>query len=465
MTSVSDTDRALSAHPDFGDAGAVLRRQVARLRVGLLMLHRRHDLPEAARLAGGEDAELRAFLHDPVLRNAFETDLAMAGAGLPGSELGAFLPAALCRDLSPAPVPAWPGLGHAIVWTGLDGPGDPVAGRLDQLLAGLFPAATAEAPIEPSAAQLDCLARGAELLTTLLPRVGAGVLRHVGLVGLGRDDSPEGPLYSVSGGDGLPATIFLSPERVTNPWDAAGAILHEGLHLVLFEISRSGALVVDGEAESTVDIPWRVTPWSTMRVLFAVHVYAHLVAFTAAARQAPPGVTARFGPPPERPAMSGSTPGRAEYATPLARVAFLAEQLERHVAHRLTPYGRQFVGWLVDALEELEPGVRAGWPPAPAATRPAGEPPRPTGTYTQVRPVDAVELPEQARLVLATAEPPGVHWLNLSSWLTYALCDGRDAGAIEAEYVRLTSGTVDEGTARGQVRAGLAQLVGLGLVR
>ncbi|WP_412539198.1 HEXXH motif-containing putative peptide modification protein [Longispora sp. K20-0274] len=480
MTSVRDTDRLLAAHPDFGDAAAIARRNVARLRVGLLMLARRFPgLTGAAELAAADEKTLTYFLRDPVLRNAFETDLAEAGAGVagPAPELARFLPdasAAPCRDLAGSPVEAWPGLGPAFVWTGLDGtPGDPIAGRLAALLAAMFPAPTARVPIEPDADQVAGLARGAELLTTLMPEVGAAVLRHIGVVGLGRDDSPEGPLYSVSGGDGMPATIFLSPDRVADPWDAAGAILHEGLHLVLFEISRCGALVVDGAADLTVDIPWRVVPWSTMRVLFAVHVYVHMVAFTAAAREAGPEVLARFGPPPANLAMSLSTPGQVEYATPLARAGFLAEQLERTVADRLTPYGRQFVTWLVDTLESREPGLRASW------DRPAGEraperpgrapaphvvaPEIPGGPLTQA-PADAVELPDQARLVLATAEPAGVHWLNLSSWLTYALCDGRDAAAVEADYVRLVAGTVDPDTARGQARAGLAQLAGSGLI-
>ncbi len=74
------------------------------------------------------------------------------------------------------------------------------------------------------------LREGAELLATLLPAAGAGVLGHVTMVGFTHRES-AGPLQSMSGGDPLPSTVLLAPERCTSPWLAAESLLHEGAHL------------------------------------------------------------------------------------------------------------------------------------------------------------------------------------------------------------------------------------------
>jgi hypothetical protein len=102
------------------------------------------------------------------------------------------------------------------------------------------------------------LRRGAGLLCELLPYSGAGVLPHVALVGFATDEQADGQLYSLSGGDPLPAAILMAPGRLDSPWTAAEILLHEGLHLKLFDVLRSGSLVADPELP--VPIPWPRRP-------------------------------------------------------------------------------------------------------------------------------------------------------------------------------------------------------------
>jgi hypothetical protein len=155
------------------------------------------------------------------------------------------------------------------------------------------------------------------------------------------------------------------------------------------------------------------------------------------------------------------------------RAAYLGEQLERAVAGALTPYGRRFVAWLVGALERLDPGARSSWalPADPERTV------RPTGDHTPdgllragvrlraLHPVDVVPLPHQGRLVVASVSDMRLRWLNLDSWLIYALCDGRDARSLEREYGRRAPSAVDPADRHRRLRLGLEQLVGQGLVR
>jgi hypothetical protein len=85
-------------------------------------------------------------------------------------------------------------------------------------------------------------------------------------------------------------------------------------------------------------------------------------------------------------------------------------------------------------------------------------------TFQAVDPVAAVPLPEQRRLVVALADPPRVRWLNLSSWLLYTLCDGRDGAAIREEYAASIADVVPRAEALRQVDAALPILVDEGMV-
>ncbi|MEW9551991.1 HEXXH motif-containing putative peptide modification protein [Nonomuraea sp. NPDC050783] len=453
-----EVERLLGTDPEYGDPAAIERRLLARLRVGLTMLADLGPRTSGAvrRCAASSDADLRVMSRDPVLRNAFESDL-RAVTAQPDADplLPALLPAdggyAVSRAAGAAGGPAWRSPGSAWVWTevGRRG-GDPVAERLWFLLGEQFPDRSATVPIEPSAAELTVIEEAADLLTALMPAVGPGVLANIGMVGLARDEGADGPLHSVAGGDRFPSTVFIAPEKLRNVWDAAGALLHEGLHLTLFEIIRCGAVVPDhvDPTSDVVPIPWRREAWSLMRVLFALHVYVHLAVYHGLARSAGAGIRRRFGEPPADAALSRATFGGARYATPELRARHLAEQLARR-SQLFTAYGNELVAWLVRALGLLAPaapGDRAGT------------------TFQAVAPVAAVPLPEQRRLVVALADPPRVRWLNPSAWLAYSLCDGRDGAAIRTEYAESVAGAVPPAEALRQADAALLALVDDGMV-
>lgn len=476
MDAIRRTDQVLGTDPRFGDPAAIRARTMARYRLGLTMLARRH--PDAgtalADLARREDAQLIAMLLDPVLANAFEDDMARLETGTGGgSSLGHLLaagagtgPGGPSAAVAGHPRPLWPERGPAWLWFDPDAASDgPVAARLRHLYGQTFPGGTAT-PVPATDALHEAVRRGADLLTALLPGAGGGVLPHVGLVGFARGGSDEEQLYSVSGGDPLPSAIFLAPEQLDDPWLAAELLLHEGLHLKLFDVVRSGALVADTDRQ--VPIPWRTGSWTLVRVVFALHVYAHLVLFRAAAVAAGADLREEYGPPPVDDTVDEPTPGspaaaRGTHLTTLERATYLAEQAGAAHADGLTPDGRRFVGWLVDAVAALAPTIR----PRGAAHRPAAAPRdvRPlAGGYRRVEPAVACLLPEQGRLLVMTDEQPRARWLNGHAWLLYALCDGRDTAAIERGYRTALPGTVPAATAAAHLRDGLADLVECGLV-
>ncbi|MET8863869.1 HEXXH motif-containing putative peptide modification protein [Nonomuraea sp. NPDC004580] len=464
-----EVERLLGTDPEYGDAGAIERRVLGRLRVGLTLLAELtpHNAEPVRRCAAAPDADLRVLSRDPVLRSAFESDLqTVTTQGLQTvtthADTGLLLPGLLPADAGHA-VSRAAGGGHVVsreagepsrsawVWTGTTrSTKDPVTARLWSLLDEQFPQGTADVPIKPSAAELKMIDEAAALLTALMPSVGPGVLANVGMIGLARDEGEDGPLHSVSGGDRFPATVFIAPEKLQNVWDAAGALLHEALHLALFEIIRCGAVVFD-HVDATADvvpIPWRREAWSLMRVLFALHVYVHLAVYHGLARSAGPEVTSRFGEPPADAALSRATFGGARYATPELRARHLAEQLAQR-SGLFTGYGHQLIAWLVKALDLLAP-------PTPVA----GD----GTTYQAVAPVAAVPMPDQRRLVVALADPPRVRWLNPAAWLVYRLCDGRDRTAISKEYAESVAGVVPPAEALRQADTALQALVDDGLV-
>jgi hypothetical protein len=88
-----EVERLLGTDAEYGDSAAIERRVLGRLRVGLTMLA---DLrPQTRRCAASSDADLRVMSRDPVLRNAFESDLQALTAQ---SDAGPLLPGLLPAD-------------------------------------------------------------------------------------------------------------------------------------------------------------------------------------------------------------------------------------------------------------------------------------------------------------------------------------------------------------------------------
>lgn len=491
---VARADTMLCADRQFGDSAAIGERNLARFRLGLTMLARQDGEGADALLAtaAAADEQLRPLLYDPVLRNCFEVDLVQLERGrLERSSLGAYLsgctagPAAdtpsstgPCEALTHPHRPAWPGLGDAWVLTELTPRGsaqEMLAGRLMELYRDALGDNRAAGPVNPSDEVLGTLREGAELLATLLPSAGAGVLEHVTVVGFTRRESEEGPLQSMSGGDPLPSAVLLAPERCASPWLAAESLLHEGAHLKLFDALRTGSLVRNPTAR--VPIPWRIGSWTVIRVFVALHFYVHLLAFRAAAAGAGEAVRERFGPPPSAEDLDEPSPGtpaarNGEYRTSVERARYLAESVLSLPEEALTENGHRFARWLLGVLRLLDDDAPQS--PDRAAAKAGREEPCERerelpevpagGALRQVTPVDACVLPGLGQLVVSTASSARMHWLNARSWTVYSLCDGRDVASVYTAYARaagLPAGSEEVGR---QVGESLRRLLAVGLV-
>ncbi|MDH6624516.1 hypothetical protein M2271_002320 [Streptomyces sp. LBL] len=485
----AQADTLLCADQQFGDSAAIGERNLARFRLGLTMLAR-HDDGAADVLrttAAAADERLRPLLYDPVLRNCFEVDLARLESGeLQHSSFGAFVaagasasaadpssPMGPCEALTRPHRQAWPALGNAWVLTeptSDDSAQKMLAERLMELFRDALGSRTA-GPVDPTDSVHAVLGEGAELLATLLPAAGAGVLGHVTMVGFTHRESEEGPLQSMSGGDPLPSTVLLAPERCTSPWLAAESLLHEGAHLKLFDALRTGSVVKN--ATERVPIPWRIGSWTVIQVFVALHFYVHLLVFRAAAATAGEEVRERFGPPPSVEDLDEPSPGTpaarsGQYRTSVERARHLAECVLSLPEEALTENGHRFARWLLTALRLVDDDAPLP-PDRAAATTGRTQPSQPsavspTGALQRVTPVDACALPGLGQLVVSPTRSARMHWLNARSWTVYSLCDGRDLGSVHTAYARaagLPAGSEEVGR---QVSDSVRRLVAAGLV-
>lgn len=480
-------DSLLCADRQFGDSAAIGQRNYARFRLGLTMLARRDGASAQAlrTVAAATEERLRPLLFDPVLRYCFEDDIARLESGtLERSTFGEYLAGRTATDASsPGPCEsltrphrrAWPVLGDAWILTELKPRGgvDRMLGeRLMELYRGALDDDRAEGPVNPTDDVRATLREGAELLASLMPAAGASVLGHIAMVGFTHRESQEGPLQSMSGGDPLPSTVLMAPERCTNPWLAAESLLHEGAHLKLFDALRTGAVVMN--ATERVAIPWRIGSWTVIRVFVALHFYVHLLVFRAAAEAAGAAVRERFGPPPSAEVIDEPSPGtpaarHGTYRSSAERARHLAECVLSLPDEALTENGHRFARWLLTALRLVDgdapaPRDRAAATPRRAAAGPPTAVVRPGGVLQRVTPVDACALPGLGQLVVSNAGSARMHWLNSRSWTIYSLCDGRGLDALHTAYARaagLPAGSDDVGR---QVSDSVRRLVAAGLV-
>ncbi|MFI8273616.1 PqqD family protein [Streptomyces sp. NPDC085929] len=454
---------------------------MARFVLGLRLLAQRDARhPEALqRLSLLSREQLLPLLGDPVLRNAFEDDMVKLENGYSGAlglgELAARLPLdpeglGPCERMATPHVRPWPEHGPAWLWTEMNPAGrvpEDLSARLRRLYDGSIEGGPSADPVIPTPEMCRRLTRGADLLTRLLPQVGPSVLRHVSVVGFTRGESADGPLQSLSGGDPLPSAILMAPERLADPWTAAETLLHEGVHLKLFDALRSGALLRD--ADLSVPIPWRHTSWRVVRVLVALHFYVHMLVFQEAARQADDTIRAEFGDPPAAEVVDEVSPGTeadrsGTYGTSLERARYLAGYILGLPGDRLTPDGHRFMRWLLEVLELVheDSGIS---PPAGVAGEVPAQSPAVAQDAVVRRSARAMArpLPERGELLVVNTDTAAMHWLNARSWLIYSLCDGSDVRSVTAEYGNRSG--VDADAARAHVEACLAQLTAVGILQ
>lgn len=368
---VAAADRGLSQHPDFGDSRRILAKVYARYRFGAELFAERLPgvaavLPALNRMS---DAELRSLFFDPLLRLAAEdafTALETASLESPHPlesllpEAIAGLPAGLCESHMAA---HWRLDSQERHWMwSIAGSADAYAAQLQAAFDGIFAAKPENRGrlLNPDADAQAKVQDAMALLSMLLPNCGAAALRHIGAVALLDAQLEGGIVLSAAGGDLTPSTVFISLEQLGNPWDIAGCLLHEGLHMKLFDAARSVSLAL-APAE-TVQVPWRNVRWSIVRAIFAYHVYVHLSLFKAAAVCADRRCFDLFGDPSAyviRPhAMSVvNNDSAAQYGRSIDRARYLGRMLEGPWSHLLSPGGKDFVRWLKSSLDPVDEAV------------------------------------------------------------------------------------------------------------
>lgn len=472
---VRAADRALSEHPSFGDSSRILAKVLARYRFGIELFAER--LPSVARAAPaveglGEDEARRVFF-DPLVRLALEQAFSDLEAGrlasphpledlLPGA-LEA-LPLGLCESRMPSrwrvgsDTPKW-------LWD-VARPADPLAKALHSAFDGIFASneRSGGSLLSPDASSQRKVADAIALLSTLLPCSGAAALRHIEAIALLSARLEGGTVLSAAGGDLTPSTVFLSLEDLGNPWDIAGCLLHEGLHMKLFDAARSVALAA--EPDETIQVPWRDVRWSIVRAVFAYHVYVHLSLFKAAALSADRALTDRFGDPSTyvtRPhAMSVvNNDGAARFGRSIDRARYLGEQLQGAWSRLLSPQGREFVRWLSDSLSPVDREVFGEAREARAAAG-AGDLAR--AAFRKARGLRARPATQGECLMVFSPGASRIHWLDLNAWLIFELSDGRTFAELERAYLEIIGGRVEPDEARRQLRSGLETLLSSTLV-
>ncbi|SDY16958.1 hypothetical protein SAMN04487939_10142 [Lysobacter sp. yr284] len=370
---VAAADRTLAQHPNFGDSQRILAKVYARYRFGTELFAQR--LPQAAALLAQveamPDADLRRIFFDPLVRLAAEDAFSELESGQLASphrfeallpQAIAALPAGLCESHM---LQRW-GLQsneHHWMWS-IVGSDDPLAAQLQAAFDRIFADNPANRGVllNPDAGAQKKVQDSIALLSMLLPNSGPAALRHVGAIALLEAQLEGGIVLSAAGGDLTPSTVFVSLDQLGNPWDIAGCLLHEGLHMKLFDAARSVSLAK--EPDATIQVPWRNVRWSIVRAIFAYHVYVHLSLFKAAALVADPRCFELYGDPlayvSRAHAMSVVNNDTAHrYGRSIDRARYLGEMLEGEWSHLLSPGGFELIHWLRSALAPVDEAMFA----------------------------------------------------------------------------------------------------------
>lgn len=467
---VSRIESLLASHEDFGLTDRIWQRASARLRFALEILGERQPAAGRALAALDGDGRLPQLVRDPVVRMVTEAALQGLHQGEPASlaELEQVLTeAAACSaprdDRMPTQIADGGGLvagPDRSLWVlGFPADADPLAARLARACTENFiDQAGRTGELNPGTQRTAAFATAAhEVLAGVLPVLGPEIMRHVAAVGTITAQGSDGAMLSAAGGAPVPGIIVIRPSELEKKWDAAARMLHEALHLRLFDISMSSALIAD--LSSGACVPWRPVRWDLRRIIAAFHVYAHLAVFQAAIRARRDRLTDQFGQPPDNPGVSESD--NDDYADPERRLRFLGEQLTGPLERDLTPTGRRLVRWQLAAIAPI-----LDWSPAPAqpAARPVPVQDSPAQGFRPAAGLVIRRDPQAGVLLAYNTERGALHVLNLAVWVAFELCDGRDLGSLRRSYAEIVASKLAPDQAARHLDAALAQLHGLGLI-
>lgn len=482
---IRQVDGRLHHHEQFGDSARIVGRVVERYRFALEVLAQNDDRLRhlAARVEGLDLASADLVFGDLLVRAELEAAIGRIEASGPAGASSESLPSLLGEALASITRSGGRGVarqamerdfvvgpaGRTWVWDLPDGPTRVGDSLRERIRAGFMPGAESHVEIiRPTPRMVEGLERACALLYRLVPEMAGSVFQHLHTIAVANIRGPRGRMLTGSGGDGTPCMIFIDPDELENPWDTAGHILHEGVHLKLSDLIRTGAIVTDDER---VELPWgRKTALSNC--IFAFHAYAHMQVFRAAVQHLGPACHADFGAPhryraPAH-AMSVVNNAASPFARAEERLEHLYEQLSGPLSPRVTPYGRELIAWLWDAIRPLQPLVSAaGDRPAPGAENGAGAPsaparaPAPT-RYQQSRGLSLRRSPPCEVLFALDPGSQKIVTLNLAAWLAFELCDGKTEHEVLSAYAASLGLGAD--SAWGQLAPALDGLVSSGMI-
>jgi hypothetical protein len=214
-----------------------------------------------------------------------------------------------------------------------------------------------ESPCSPTADEVALLAKGARLLSELLPESSRSALGHAHRIAL---FAPEGRWEGVSSFSqfALSGAIFLRRDQPGGPWWVAEHLLHEALHQQMYDFRQGHTLFdeqkINREDGARVNSPWNRPDskggdrWSTFRALGAFHVYVYTALLCIVAEERAAELEGEYGPMNAELAMCGSRKA-------LERARYLGERIRALCWGELGLAGRRFVDWFGSVLDLLDP--------------------------------------------------------------------------------------------------------------
>ena len=207
-------------------------------------------------------------------------------------------------------------------------------------------------PSTAEAASIELLQAGAALLEELLPSVASTALQHAHVIAC----VPSSGIFTgVQSSSQLSlGGMFFLRESLGSPWWIAEHLLHESLHLKLYDLHHGHPLVrsnLGPDSAHPVITPWNpprgsgANRWYVWRVLVAFHVYVHLTLLSTVAERRAPELQATYGPLCD---MVESRQARA-------RARYLGRQLKALCWHTLEPAGQALADWLHSILDIIDP--------------------------------------------------------------------------------------------------------------
>jgi predicted O-methyltransferase YrrM len=206
-------------------------------------------------------------------------------------------------------------------------------------------------PSTPDAGEFEMLTTGARLLNELLPSLAPSALHHAHVVAC----VPTSKAFFGSSSRPDLGGMFFLRQSLGSPWWIAEHLLHESIHLKLYDLLDGDTLMQsDGRyVERPVVTPWNpsrlsgANRWHAWRVLAAFHVYVHMTLLCTVAERRAPELEATYGP------FSGMT----ESHRARDRARYLGRQLHTQARcwDELGPVGQKVADWLHSLLDILDP--------------------------------------------------------------------------------------------------------------